>query len=182
VPSEIGRAPGDRWIFGYGSLVWRPDFPFREAEAASIRGWARRFWQGSTDHRGVPAAPGRVVTLVREWSAVCWGRAFLVAAADVEAVLATLDQREQGGYERHELDLHLASGSTVRGLVWVATEANRNYLGPAPLAEIAAQIKSARGPSGANVEYVLELARALAAMEAEDPHVTALARLLDGDA
>lgn len=182
MPTEIDRAPGDRWIFGYGSLVWRPDFPFRQAEAATIRGWSRRFWQGSTDHRGVPGAPGRVVTLVREHDAVCRGRAFLVVAPDVETVLAELDHREKGGYERHELDLQLATGSTVRGLVWVATEANRNYLGPAPLAEIAAQIRSARGPSGANVEYVLELARALAAMKADDPHVAALARLLDDGA
>ena len=68
------------WIFGYGSLVWRPDIPHDERRPAWIRGFARRFWQGSTDHRGVPEAPGRVVTLVRDEAARCWGAAYRVAA------------------------------------------------------------------------------------------------------
>jgi len=171
---------GARWIFGYGSLVWRPAFDYLEARPASIRGWCRRFWQGSTDHRGVPGAPGRVVTLVRLTDAVCWGRAFLVAAEAMDEVLAHLDHREKGGYERHELELRFSSGETAPGLLWVATPENHNYLGPAPLEEIAAQVHAARGPSGPNVEYVLELAAALAAMNAPDEHVFDLARLLEG--
>ncbi|HSN98633.1 MAG TPA: gamma-glutamylcyclotransferase [Candidatus Nanopelagicales bacterium] len=168
----------ETWIFGYGSLVWRPAFPFERRSPGHIAGWSRRFWQGSTDHRGVPGAPGRVVTLVEEPGARCWGMAYQVADERLDEVLATLDHREQGGYERHRIPLTLAGEDEARreALVYVATPENPNYLGPAPLADIAQQVLSSRGPSGPNVEYVLRLAEALAEMGAEDEHVAELAR------
>ncbi|RZA31933.1 MAG: gamma-glutamylcyclotransferase, partial [Lysobacteraceae bacterium] len=65
------------WLFGYGSLIWKADFPYIERRPASIGGWSRRFWQGSHDHRGTGSAPGRVVTLVAEDGATCHGMAYL---------------------------------------------------------------------------------------------------------
>jgi len=168
----------DLWIFGYGSLVWRPAFAHAERQPAWVQGWARRFWQGSTDHRGVPGAPGRVVTLVEDPAARCDGTAYRVEAPQVPEVLEQLDHREQGGYERHELDLHLAHGGRERGLVYVATSRNANYLGPADTGAIAAQILESSGPSGHNAEYVLRLAVALREMDAHDPHVFELERLV----
>ena len=167
------------WIFGYGSLVWRPSFAHAERRPARIDGWARRFWQGSTDHRGVPGSPGRVVTLLPEDGASCWGMAYRIPADQVDEVFSKLDWRERGGYERRDLHLDLGGEDRVVGVTWVATPANPNYLGPASLAEIAEQVRSSRGPSGSNLEYVLELARALREIGASDAHVFALEALLE---
>jgi cation transport regulator ChaC len=170
---------GALWVFGYGSLVWRPAFAFAERRTAWIGGFARRFWQGSTDHRGVPGSPGRVVTLLPDPNARCFGVAYRVAECESEGVLSSLDHRERGGYERHAVDLHFEDGTRASGLVYIATPANPNYLGPAPLDAIAAQVAAARGPSGSNAEYVRELARSLREMTADDEHVFALDALLD---
>lgn len=183
------------WIFGYGSLVWRPAFPHLRACPASIEGYARRFWQGSTDHRGTPDLPGRVVTLVPEtvkrvegdgarrdpdarWR--CWGTAYQVPLDDPEAVIDGLDHRERGGYERLEVEISLRGESVgpsrvVAGVVYIAGPGNPNYLGTATIGEIALQIARAYGPSGANPEYVFELARSLREMRVADAHVFAVA-------
>jgi cation transport regulator ChaC len=170
----------DLWVFGYGSLVWRPAFPFLERLPGYICGWARRYWQGSTDHRGVPEAPGRVVTLIPAPQSQCWGIAYRVALEAWERVAANLDHRERGGFDRKRVTVEFRDPerSAVRALVYVATERNPNYLGPASDAEIAAQIRNAHGPSGPNAEYALELAAALRSIEAVDDHVFAIADLL----
>ncbi len=165
------------WIFGYGSLLWRADFPWVERRRASVRGFARRFWQGSTDHRGVPGAPGRVVTLIEDAAALCHGAAYRIDASLAAQVLADLDHRERGGYERLDIALDIA-GDPAQGLTYVATPGNRNYLGPAPLEEVATQVRAARGPSGDNREYVVRLAASLRAMDREDAHVFELEQLL----
>ena len=166
-----------RWIFAYGSLVWRPSFPFERRAPASIRGFARRFWQGSPDHRGVPEAPGRVVTLTRAPGVRCEGVAYRVAAREWPAVVEGLDRRESGGFERLEVPLEW-EGPPARALVYVAWPHNPNFLGPAPAREIAEQVQRSRGQSGPNSEYVLELADALAELGVEDPHVREIAALL----
>ena len=170
----------DLWVFGYGSLVWRPAFAFDARHAGYIVGKTRRFWQHSTDHRGVIGAPGRVVTLVNEPGARCWGRVYRVAASERDAVLARLDHREKNGYVRQQVTVHRERADAIDALVYVAASDNEDFAGPAPLEEIAAQVRRSSGPSGDNVEYVLELAAALRAMGAEDPHVFALADLVTG--
>ena len=168
------------WVFGYGSLVWRPAFPYLQRLPGFISGWARRYWQGSTDHRGVPEAPGRVVTLIPAAQHQCWGMAYRVAPDAWDSVTQALDHRERGGFDRKEVMVGFRDPGhpSVRALVYVATEQNPDYLGPAMDSEIAAQIRDAHGPSGSNVEYALELAAALRSIEAEDDHVFAIADLL----
>jgi cation transport regulator ChaC len=164
------------WVFGYGSLIWRPSFPYLDRRPALLRGYARRFWQGSTDHRGVPGAPGRVVTLIADPDAACVGAAYRVAEDELPAVLAALDIREKNGYERLWLPLLLdpPAGPTIEGLVYLAGPTNSEFLGPAAPAEIARQIARSRGPSGPNAEYLLRLAVALRGLGVRDDHVTEL--------
>jgi cation transport regulator ChaC len=168
------------WIFGYGSLLWRPAFPYEERRAGFVEGFARRFWQGSTDHRGVPGAPGRVVTLVPDARERCWGAAFRVADSDRERVLVQLDHRERGGFERLEVDVHSTGerDASLRALLYIAGPSNPNYLGPAPPEAIAAQVQDAQGPSGSNIDYVRGLLDALEEMGVDDPHVASIAALL----
>ena len=163
------------WIFGYGSLIWRVDFPYHEREKATIDGWSRRFWQGSHDHRGTPEAPGRVLTLIPDTEARCVGMAYLVD----EDVFEHLDYREKNGYERVDVDIRLA-GRTVAGVTYIGAEGNFAYMGPAPLGEVAAQIIRSRGPSGRNIDYLLELDAALAKLGVTEPHVRSLVKLARG--
>lgn len=166
----------DIWLFGYGSIVWRVDFPYAESATAYIKDKARRFWQGSTDHRGTPQQPGRVVTLISSPGEVCWGRAFRISSGDRHQALAGLDHREKGGYERLTLDIYLESGQVVKGFTYLATADNPNYLGDAPASLIASQIIASHGPSGSNIEYVAELRRALE--HRADDHVIEIAALV----
>ena len=161
------------WLFGYGSLIWRPDFPYLDDCRAHVTGWSRRFWQGSHDHRGVPTDPGRVVTLVEAPGERCYGRAFLIEPE----VFEHLDYREKNGYERHAVDICFAE-ERVSGVVYIAETDNHAFLGEAPLAEIAAQINRCAGPSGTNADYLLELAGALRNLNVVDPHVFELEKLV----
>ena len=160
------------WLFGYGSLIWRPDFEFIERRAARIHGWSRRFWQGSHDHRGLPDSPGRVVTLVEDRNGVCDGMAYLVDRQVAEETFSQLDHREKNGYQRHQVPLEFhAAPRDAEGVVYIASAGNHAFLGPAPLRQMASQIRCSVGPSGRNIDYLLELADALRALPAHDDHV-----------
>jgi len=165
------------WIFAYGSLIFRPDFPWLERRRAFVTGWARRFWQGSPDHRGVPEAPGRVVTLVEQSGVACGGCAYRIAPDEAETILSALDAREQAGFERTRVDLLDDPRGTAfaEGITWVAGPANEHFLGPLPEREIAEIIRARSGPSGPNAEYALRLRDALRALEVVDEHVEAIA-------
>jgi len=174
------------WLFGYGSLIWRPGIDFVERRRARLWGWERRFWQGSHDHRGLPHAPGRVVTLIENTNGHCDGMAYLVDRAVAVATFEALDHREKNGYVRVEVDLELAAdgppaGRTTPGVVYIAPLGNHAFLGPAPLSDMVVQIRTSVGPSGRNIDYLMDLARSLRELDADDPHVFELEAAVRGD-
>ncbi len=163
------------WLFGYGSLIFKADFPFIKRRPAHITDWARRFWQGSHDHRGTEAAPGRVVTLIPEPGAVCDGMAYLITPE----VFGHLDHREKNGYLRLATDIVFEHGGSELGLVYIATLDNAAFLGPASELEIAHHIAGSAGPSGPNRDYLTNLAHALREMGKIDAHVFAIEQYLN---
>ena len=194
--AALGTAvvPSPLWIFGYGSLCWKADFPAEEQFVGRVSGWRRLFAQGSTDHRGTPAAPGLVATLLidaqlealklrvpGEPASTCCGVCYRVGEADAEKVLAGLDFREKGGYTRDIVEVTPveAGRPAVRALLYTANPENPNFTPPAAaLAETAAVIAGASGPSGDNAEYLLRLAAFLESVGERDEHVEGLAALV----
>lgn len=166
-------------VFAYGSLIWRPDFAWISRERAALPGFSRCFWQSSTDHRGIPEAPGRVVTLVREVDALCQGVAFTLDPTREDETLALLDVRESGGYVREVVTLQRPDGTALgEAWVWIAHAGNPSWAGPTEIDALVLQIANAIGPSGGNREYVLRLAEALASEAIEDAIVHELAQRL----
>jgi len=167
------------YIFGYGSLMWRPGFPYLRKFDGYIKGWKRVFWQGSTDHRGTPSSPGRVVTLTKQTPEsrelyVTWGVVYCIPEVEAADVLKSLDYREKGGYIREEAEVYISGSDSpvISGaIVYLADHTNQSYLGDAPLIDIASQIVKSVGPSGPNVDYLLNLANVLRTMNVTDDHV-----------
>ncbi|KAI8058401.1 ChaC-like protein [Syncephalis plumigaleata] len=176
------------WVFGYGSLIWKVDFPYEKRVPGFIRGHVRD--SGSTDHRGTDDYPGRVVTLVphNEWQTmndihvhahdeVTWGVAYKVADADVERVRAHLDYREKNGYSIHYVDVFQAIDSEIpvvkQAMIYIGTTSNSEFSGPESIDELASRIAMAVGPSGPNHEYLFNLCEALRSLapQAHDPHL-----------
>lgn len=166
------------WLFGYGSLIWNPSVPHIERVPARLPGFSRRFWQGSHDHRGLPHAPGRVVTLIEDTRGVCAGMAYRIPGDAAAEVLHQLDHREKNGYSRHRHELHVTSSRRLTALVYIAEPGNFAWLGPAPVDDVARQIATSIGPSGSNREYLERLAGALRELGADDQHVFELEALL----
>ncbi|XP_041982787.1 putative glutathione-specific gamma-glutamylcyclotransferase 2 [Aricia agestis] len=165
------------WVFGYGSLIWKVDFKYELKAVGYVKGYLRRFYQHSIDHRGTPDKPGRVVTLIRsvDPNSAVWGVAYKIRDEDVEEVTQHLDYREKNGYSKKDVMFYPKDKSVPFSLtIYVATQDNESYAGPAPIADIARQVLTSVGPSGPNKEYVYNLAAAIRQMGVDDDHLFSL--------
>jgi len=156
---EVSTQTTKLWVFGYGSLCWHPGFEFSNQQLGFIRGFSRKFYQGNNSHRGTREKPGRVATLIEEDEATTWGMAFELVG---EMALKYLEQREctLGGYRTLITMFYPRNGTMTPfpALLYIATPGNSQWLGPAPLHEMASQVTECSGESGHNAEYVIRLA------------------------
>jgi cation transport protein ChaC len=166
----------DFWVFGYGSLMWRPDFPFEESRGALLRGAHRALCVYSWHHRGTKDRPGLVLGLDRGGS--CRGIAFRVAGAHRDQVMAQLRERELITDIYREVlrpVVLLPERTTVAAVAFVINRASRQYAGALSRADLLAHVMGNAGRSGRNEAYVVSTAQRLASLGIRDPTLEWLA-------
>jgi glutathione-specific gamma-glutamylcyclotransferase len=172
----------DFWVFGYGSLMWRPGFEFRERVPARIVGLHRALCVYSFVHRGTPERPGLVLGLDR--GGACRGIAYLVAAGLREATLAYLREREQTTSVYIEatrrITLATAPKRDVTALVYVVDRSHPQYAGRLDVERALHLVRQGHGRSGPNRDYVLATVDEIEAQGCRDPDLHALAQRLRG--
>ncbi|KAI5466170.1 ChaC-like protein [Mariannaea sp. PMI_226] len=187
-------SPPEFWLYGYGSLIWKPPPHYDTRIPGYVSGYVRRFWQVRfspiQDHRGTPEDPGRVVTLIERsyWEQLTdhhdtapdrvWGVAYRIIPEKVAEVKEYLDIREINGYSIHYAPFQPADGSTpIRTLVYIGTPDNDQFVGPQDPQKLAEHIFRSQGPSGLNKDYLLNLEIALneLAPDSGDEHISDLA-------
>ena len=166
------------WVFGYGSLIWRPGFPFLESRKASLIGAHRALCVYSWVHRGTPDHPGLVLGLDR--GGMCRGLAFRVAASEREGVVAYLREREQvtSVYLERLREIRFPEGGGARALTYVVDRRHGQYAGKLDADTQLRIVADASGRSGANRDYVINTAEHLAELGMPDHHLARLAERL----
>jgi cation transport protein ChaC len=147
----------DRWVFGYGSLMWRPGFAYLERQAAMLHGRRRAFCIYSVHHRGVPGRPGLVLGLAP--GGAVRGAAYRVAEADWPKTYAYLLEREQPTetYVESRVEVRLADGRRVQALAFLSDRSHPQWAGALDFEHQARLIAGSTGLSGRNVDYLRDL-------------------------
>jgi cation transport protein ChaC len=171
---------GDLWVFGYGSLMWRPGFDYLEKVPARLIGEHRALCVYSFDHRGTPERPGLVLGLDR--GGACRGIAYRVAASLRGDTIAYLRGREQTTNVYREVMrsvwLDNEPRERVSALTYVADRGHVQYAGRLPLAEQLRIVQRGHGRSGNNRDYVLSTVKAIEAEGFRDAPLHQLALML----
>jgi cation transport protein ChaC len=171
----------DFWVFGYGSLMWRPGFDFVEQQPALLPGAHRALCIYSWVHRGTQARPGLVLGLDR--GGACRGVAYRVADANRESVLAYLRERElvtdvyREAWRNVRL-LRAAGTVTAPALTYLVVRDHVQYAGRLPPERLLELVRSSAGKSGRNAEYVINTASQLNTLGIRDPVLEWLAEAL----
>ncbi|UUX48162.1 gamma-glutamylcyclotransferase [Nisaea acidiphila] len=172
---------GDLWVFGYGSLMWRPGFDYLERVPARLNGYHRDFCVWSHRYRGTPEKPGLVLGLDRGGS--CRGIAYRVADGKKEEVLAYLHEREMitGVYAPRILPVAVPeSGRQVAAQAYVVDRSHAQYAAGLTPEERAALILQGHGTAGPGRDYLANTVGHLAELGLTDRRLSHLLALVDG--
>lgn len=170
----------ERWVFGYGSLMWRPGFEFVERQAATLHGRRRAFCIYSVHHRGTYERPGLVLGLAP--GGAVRGAAYRVAEEIWPEVYAYLREREQPTetYVEASAFVRLADGRRVETLVFLSDTGHPQWAGALSLERQAELIAGATGLSGRNVDYLRDLVVHLREAGVRDHSMEKLLGMVEG--
>lgn len=181
---DTDLSKGALWVFGYGSLMWRPGFDFIEQVPARLIGEHRALCVYSFDHRGTPEKPGLVLGLDR--GGACRGVAFRVAAEHRSSTVEYLRSREQTTNVYREVMrsvwLENEPRERVSALTYVVDRGHVQYAGRLPLADQLRHVIQGHGRSGNNRDYVLSTVKSIEAQGFRDSQLHQLALMLHDNA
>ncbi len=171
------QADEDVWVYGYGSLIWRPEFNFAEQRAALLHGYHRALCLWSRVNRGTPDQPGLVFGL--DIGGSCRGMAYRIPADDVPTTMEALWRREMpsGAYIPRWLNCRTDEG-IISALAFTMNRNTDAYVRDLTIEQLVSIVCNAHGTYGPCVEYVLETAQALTQSNIRDKRLQALVREL----
>lgn len=166
----------DIWVFGYGSLIWKPGFEFEHQEIGRLQNYKRSFCIWSVHYRGTPENKGLVLALDKVEGSICDGLLFKVKAKNVKKVLKYLRKREliSDAYLEDIVAVRLSSGETVKAYTYLVNHNHEQYAGSLTIDDQASIIKSAVGSIGPNTEYLYNVTKCLRDLNIEDPELEEL--------
>ncbi len=163
----------DLWVFGYGSLIWKPDFEFAERRPARVHGWHRALKMWSRVNRGTPQQPGLVFGLLS--GGCCRGMVFRIPKASGAEVLARLWKREMGMavYDPKWLSCHTAHGP-VQALAFTLSRKSPSHTGTLTQEEYGRIFEQSTGIYGTTLDYVHRTLEELRRHNIRDSHLERL--------
>ncbi len=175
-------SPEDLWVFGYGSLMWRPGFDHEERVLARLDGLHRSLCVYSHVHRGTRDRPGLVLGLDHGGS--CKGIAFRVRPELRRTTIEYLRAREQvtSVYLEVQCRVHLVDGRRATAIAYKVDRRHEQYAGRLSDARILDLVRQGEGVSGRNPDYVIATADHLAELSVRDAHLEAIASALRNSA
>lgn len=166
----------DLWVFGYASLIWRPEFASAEQRPATVHGWHRALAMRSRVNRGTPECPGLVFALVRGGS--CRGMAYRIERRAGAAELERLWAREMptGVYDPKWLPCRTPDGP-VQALAFTLSRSSPAHTGGLSDMQMVDVLRRATGRFGSTLEYLLETATSLRGCGIRDRDIERLVAL-----